>query len=84
MQAPDAAIMRIIPPFHEAVLFQLVDQAGGGDRFNFQQFGQFFLRQAGLAFDPHQGDPLCPRHAVRRRAAICFQPQMPRQVVQQE
>jgi hypothetical protein len=46
--------------------------------------GQLLLRQAGLALDPNQDHPLCPRHAVRPRPFVGLDANQACDVVQQE
>ncbi|MEJ0016983.1 MAG: hypothetical protein WDN25_10520 [Acetobacteraceae bacterium] len=84
MQAPDAAILRVGAALDHAAPLQPVDQPGDGDRLDFQDLGEFLLRQAGLAFQPDQDSPLRAGHAVRARPLVGVDADQPRHIVQQE
>ena len=64
--------------------FQPVDEARHGDRLDLQQFGQFLLRDAGLAFQPDQDAPLRPGHAMGARPLVGIDPQQAGDIVQQK
>jgi hypothetical protein len=70
MQAPAAAVHRVATAFDHAASFQAVHQAGDADGLYFEDFGKFFLQQAGAAIDVEQDLPLRARHAVGAGAFI--------------
>ncbi|MCY1449364.1 hypothetical protein D9M71_660950 [compost metagenome] len=55
VEAIGAAVVRIGAAFHQAGLFQLVQQAGEGDRLDLQQVGQLHLSATFVARDLGQG-----------------------------
>jgi hypothetical protein len=84
MQAPDAAVARVRPPFHHPAGFQAVDETGDGDRLDLQKLRQLLLRDARLTLQPDQDGPLRAGHAVRAGTFVGIDPQQPCDVVQQE
>ncbi len=84
MQPPDPPVPRVRATFDHAARFQPVDQTGNRDRLDFKQFGQLFLGDARLTFQPDQDGPLRPGHAVQSRTFVRVYAKQARNVVQQE
>ncbi len=83
MQAADAAVGGIGAALDQRAGFQPVYQAADRDRLDFADSRHFVLRRyAGLAGQPRQNHPLCPRHPEHPGTLVEPRPAQPGDVVQ--
>ena len=83
VQSPDAAVLRVGPTLDEISGGEPVYQTCDGDRFDFEKFGKFFLRQAGLTIESNEHDPLRSGHTVGTCAPVGFGPKHSADIVKQ-
>jgi len=70
VEAPDAAIVWIRPPFQQTALFEPIDKTRNGDRLHLADRREFALRKPGLPLDARQDVPLRACHAPGARPLV--------------